>query len=475
MFYSLDFVVDSTGGIVNSRPVSSFVGFATDNRDPEIKGKLFVPLVGDNHDGHRFVKAAVEAGAAGVIYHKWDSDWDDLKSKATFIVVEDTLRALQDFAKEWRHTFTGKVLALTGSNGKTTTKDFLYQILQNFGTVNASVGSYNNHWGVPFTLLWSDPTNDYCVVEMGMNHGGEIVRLMSIADPDLVTVTNVGRAHMGNFENGIEGVAAAKEEIYEMAKASCQLLFNLDNKWTQEMFNKYMDRASYTYSTQNFSADVYFRIKERTATGVIIEGQIGGVLGKQELRLWGDHNIENLAAAVALAYIGGVRPEKIWSVLKDCHTGWGRNQWIDTEKGLRILFDGYNANPDSFAALLNNVEPLLKEKKSIALFGEMLELGDQAGEQHYELGKSASQLQWQHCFFVGTSAEEFEKGWCESGNKDQLTIAKNFADLSAAELARKAENCEVLVIKGSRGGALERAIPPLKPLNWLAKYDWKYQ
>ncbi len=469
MQYDLDFIVNACRGKTKSSPQRAFLGFSTDNRDPEIAGKLFIPLQGDNHDAHSFVKAAIEAGAAGALVHHWKSEWDPLLEKATFIEVGDTLKALQDFSKAWRSTFQGKVLALTGSNGKTTTKDFLFQILKNFGSVNASHGSFNNHWGVPFTLLDSDPRNDYCVVEMGMNHSGEIARLMTIADPDLVTVTNVGRAHMGNFENGIQGVARAKEEIYELAKASAQLIFNVDNSWTQEMYKKYMDRPSFTYSTKNFSTDVYFKIKEKTPAGLIIEGQIGGVLGQSNLGFWGDHNVENLAAAVALAYVGGVRPEKIWPVLKECHSGWGRNQWIETQSGLQILFDGYNANPDSFQALLQNVSELTQTKKCVALFGEMLELGEQALVQHQELGEKVSHSPWSHCFFIGDSKQAFSEGFAKNGNSKSLSVFSNFDEFKNSDWLSLVSDADVVLIKGSRGGALERAIPLLRPLSWSGK------
>ncbi len=471
MKYDLDFIVEATQGSVKSKVHKQFTGFSTDNRDPDIKGKLFIPLVGDNHDAHDYVTSAIENGATGALVHTWEKSWDGLLEQASFVEVKDTLQALQDFAKAWRGLFQGKVLALTGSNGKTTTKDFLFQILQNFGSVNASHGSFNNHWGVPFTLLQSDPTNRFCIVEMGMNHSGEIAKLMTIADPDLVTVTNVGRAHIGNFSDGIEGVARAKEEIYELSKAESQLLFNLDNPWTLKMYEKYMDRASYTYSTKNFSADVYFRIKEKTATGLTIEGQIGGELGKADLSFWGDHNVENLAAAVALAYIGGVKPGLIWPVLKNCHAGWGRNQWIDTESGLRVLFDGYNANPDSFATLLKNISPLTQQKKCIAVFGEMLELGENASIQHEELGEKAGKLTWEKCLFIGPSAKAFQTGWQKTAAPESLETFSDFKELNLDELKSTLTKSEILVVKGSRGGALERVISSLRPIEWKSSYN----
>lgn len=469
MKYSLSFLEKATGGKILSSPQTEFSGYSCDNREPNLQNHLFIPLVGDNHDAHQYVAAAVEAGVTGVMVHRWDEDWEPLKAKASFLLVDDTLKALQDFAQAWRRTFQSKVLALTGSNGKTTTKDFLFQMLKELSSVNASQGSYNNHWGVPFTLLNNDPQNEYCVVEMGMNHSGEINQLMSIAEPNLVTVTNVGRAHMGNFANGIEGVAAAKEEIYQAAQPATRLLFNIDNDWTRKMYQKYMDRASYTYSTKNFSADVYFRIKQQTEKGLLVEGQIGGVLGKAELSFWGEHNVENLAAAVALAYIGGCRPEALWTVLDKCHCGWGRNQWLETETGTQVLFDGYNANPDSFQQLLKNVKEVVSARPSVAVFGEMLELGDSASQEHQELGRLAGELPWSQVLFVGASGASFAKGWDASGNQKKPIILDTYEETLDLDLLSMVDPESLIIVKGSRGSALERVVERFQPIDFSRK------
>lgn len=470
MSLQLEFVVKAVDGKIISQKDDQFKSYAVDNRDPDIQGKLFIPLVGEAHDAHKFVAAAVEAGAGGVLFHQWDEAWEPLKSKASFIQVKDTLKALQQLAKAWRQNFSGQVLGLTGSNGKTTTKDFLFQLLENFGSVNASKGSFNNHWGVPFTLLDSPSDLDFCVVEMGMNHAGEISQLMSIADPDKVMVTNVGRAHMGNFENGIEGVAAAKQEIYENAKARAQLIFNIDNPYTRKMYQKFMDKPSFTFSTQNFSADVYFKLKKQTATGMEIEGQIGGVLGKAQVQFWGEHNIQNLAAAVAMAYMAGCKPEKLWPLLETCSTGWGRNQWLESEQGASILFDGYNANPDSFKELIGNITPMFTgDKKIIGIFGEMLELGSQTSAEHEKLGELMGQFEWEQCWFIGPSNQDFLAGWKRSDNQKNPVIANTYEETLDLDLTNVLNQQFQFIVKGSRGGALERAVQRLKPKSFSSK------
>jgi UDP-N-acetylmuramoyl-tripeptide--D-alanyl-D-alanine ligase len=469
MKFELDFIVKATQGKLISSPHQAFVGYTCDNREPDLQHKIFIPLVGENHDAHQYVEKAVQAGVTGVLFHQWDAQWEPLKERVSFIQVDDTLVALQQWAKAWRQTFKGRVLGLTGSNGKTTTKDFLYQIIKPLASVHSSQGSYNNHWGVPFTLLDSDPKSDYVIVEMGMNHGGEILELVKIAEPDLVTVTNVGRAHIGNFSNGVEGIASAKEEIYVGAKPAAKLLFNIDNDWTRQMYQKYMDRETYTYSTKNFSADVYFKVKNKTKKGFLIEGQIGGVLGQAEVCFWGEHNVQNLCAAVALAYIGGVRPEKLWPVLEQTHSGWGRNQWIKTQSGAEILFDGYNANPDSFAQLLSNTEDIVKNNPALAIFGEMLELGEDTQKEHESLGERAGRLPWSKAIFIGPSGKAFERGWKASGNKNNPIILSTYKESLDLDLSSMVDNQSFIIVKGSRGGALERIVERFEPLGFTRK------
>lgn len=470
MKFELDFIVKAVSGNLLSSPHQGFDSYSVDNRASNIKDSLFIPLVGDAHDAHKFVQAAVEAGATGVLCHKWDESWEPLKEKASFILVDDTLKALQNFAMAWRQTLNAKVIGLTGSNGKTTTKDFLSQLLGQFGKTQASKGSFNNHWGVPFTLLDTDQDCQYCVVEMGMNHKGELLELNAIAKPEVVTVTNVGRAHMEFFEKGIEGVAEAKEEIYLGAPITSKFVFNVDNEWTRKMYSKYMDRPSFTFSNQNFSADVYFKIKKQEVGGYQIEGQIGGVLGKSQVHFWGEHNIQNLAAAVTLAYVAGVQPEKLWPAIKECHTGWGRNQWVQLKSGGSALFDAYNANPDSFETLLNNVQKTWDaSKKYTAIFGEMLELGESSSSAHQELGNKAGELNWESCVFIGAHGEDFLRGWQQSKNEINPVILNTYEEFLDLKWPFVLNNELQLILKGSRGGKLERVLMQLEPTNFSLK------
>lgn len=470
MKLTTDFIVKATRGELVSDPVSVFTTYTADNRDPQIKGKIFIPLVGDNHDAHDFVTKALEAGAAGALVHQWHSEWDAFKNKVSFIKVDDTLKALQNLAREWRQHLPAKILALTGSNGKTTTKDFLNQILSQFDKTLASHGSFNNHWGVPFTLLNTTDEYKFCVVEMGMNHAGEITTLNGIAQPDVVAVTNVGRAHMGHFTNGIQGVAAAKEEIYVSAPEHALFIFNLDNDYTRSMKEKYKDRKHLTFSSLDSTADVFLKIKGIRSTGYRIEGQIGGIKGETDVAIWGEQNVQNLAAATALAFSCGLDARKIWQAFEPCHTGWGRNHWVKLKSGGTALFDGYNANPDSFAQLLSNVQKTWDPSHPyIAIFGEMLELGANTSDEHCKLGELAAQLPWENCIFIGPSAAEFRKGWLSGKSKITPVIFDTYKESLDLDLQSMLNEKTQVIVKGSRGGALERIIERMDPINFVAK------
>ena len=446
-----------------------FRGVSTDTRGDDLKGKLYIPLVGDNFDAHKFVPSAVDKGASVVLVHGWDESWEPLLERASFVKVDDTLRGLQDLAHYWRKKCAAKVLGITGSNGKTTTKDFLRQILSSAGEVVASQGSFNNHWGVPLSLLEISQDSDFAVIEMGMNHPGELTELNAIVEPDIVAVSNVGRAHLGFFKN-VEGIAAAKKEIYLSAPTSSLFVFNQDNHWTAKMKDELEKENSLSFSLNNQKADVCLSIESATAKGFRLKGHIGGKEGQSELSVWGEHNVQNIACASAMALAAGMSVEKIWSALGHCHTGWGRNQWVPLQSGGTVLFDGYNANPESFAALLKNIKNYAGSfSRRFGVFGEMLELGDKASAQHFELGELCGELSWEALVFIGPSGADFLAGWKASGNKKNPIILDTYEQFLDLDRQSMLSHDSLVVVKGSRGQKLERVVELLQPTAFSQK------
>ncbi|MBX3039175.1 MAG: UDP-N-acetylmuramoyl-tripeptide--D-alanyl-D-alanine ligase [Bdellovibrionaceae bacterium] len=467
---SLDFILKATGGKLLSEKAKSFRGVGTDSR-ADLSGQIFVALAGENFDGHGFLAAAVEKGASALLVHD-ESKVGALGDRATVIRVPDTLKALQAMGRAVRLQSKALVIGLTGSNGKTTTKEFIAATLAPFKKVHASKGSFNNHWGVPFTLLQLEPEKEVAVIEMGMNHAGEITELVSIAEPDVVLCTMVGRAHVEHF-GSIEKIAAAKEEIYETAKPEAIRIYNLDNPWTKKMFEKASQRFPrsrlLTFSSVEAGADVLLRIARLGMREMVIEGQIAGEVGRVEVQVFGAQNLVNLMAAAAAGLAAGLKPAQIWQGLAECRTAWGRNQFVRLKSGAEMIFDAYNANPDSMAALLDNMKLLESKGKKIGVFGQMLELGETSPQLHEELARHAGVAGFDQLFFIGADEKSFRQGLEGVGYKGELHTGRDYSDSLGKTLAGSLKPDDIVVVKGSRGTKLERFVEPCEPLDFGKK------
>jgi UDP-N-acetylmuramoyl-tripeptide--D-alanyl-D-alanine ligase len=471
MKWTLQQIANWTNGKIISEKTTEFSEIGTDTRT-DLTGQVFIALKGDAYDAHDFLKQATEKGAAVLLVHRLTPEAEALKHKVSIILVEDTLKALQNFASGYRQTLKCKVLGITGSNGKTTTKEFTAQILSQFNKTHYNQGSFNNHWGVPMTLLGIPQDAEFAVVEMGMNHAGEITELVKVAKPDVVVCTMVGTAHI-EFFGTQKKIAEAKSEIYLESEPYTTRVFNQDQDLTFDMMypvaRKYPDSRMLSFSERHNEADVYFKIEELRMKEMKISGIIAGVKGEATVAVFGKHNLTNLMAAATLAHACKMPPEKIWAALKACKTAWGRNQFIETTSQAEILFDGYNASPDSMRALLENVPLLSNSGKKIGVFGQMKEQGSASQQVHTEIGELVGKSGLAQIYFIGEDHASFKIGLEKSGYKGEQLIAPDFNE----EMGRRLENSisagDVILIKGSRGAKTERFIPYCKPLNWVAK------
>ncbi len=381
---SLQQIQEATRAQVISQPNQNFVGIGTDTR-VDLSGQLFIALKGESFDAHAFLCKAVEQNAAGILIHEGFEQIEKFKDKITILKVNDTLKALQSLGTWARRQSRAKVIGITGSNGKTTTKEFTAAIVGSAKSVHYNEGSFNNHWGVPFTLLQLDPGKDVAVVEMGMNHAGEIIELVKIAEPDVVVCTMVGRAHIEHFGT-IEKIAEAKEEIYITASKQSTQVFNLDTDQTHLMFMRARERNPggkfITFSSLNPEADVFLKIINLSMSDLQVEGTIKNIKGQVRVTVFGSQNLTNLMAAAAVALGAGLNPDEVWKGLEKCRTNWGRNQLVHLKSGAQLIFDAYNANPDSMKALIDNIKLLKNPGKKIGVFGELLEMGEFAGDLH---------------------------------------------------------------------------------------------
>jgi UDP-N-acetylmuramoyl-tripeptide--D-alanyl-D-alanine ligase len=476
------------GGGLND---SAFRGIGTDTR-VDLSGLLFFALKGDAHDAHAFLNAAVEKRAAGLVVHRELTPTEivacETKARETgmpvaLIVVKDTLVALQELARHWRHKCRAMILGITGTNGKTSTKEFAAALLATRFKVQFSKGSFNNHWGVPISLLSVHPDHDVAVIEMGMNHPGELKTLSRLVDADAVVCTMVGRGHLEGV-GSIEGVAAAKSEIYQYATRTATFIFNLDNEYTAAMMGRFASegRRVVTFgegadASGGGAGDVSFRVTSMTPDELTVEGEIKGVAGTALVPVFGQHNVTNLMAAASLALVAGMSPQEIWKALPNCKSAWGRNQWVRLKSGARALFDGYNANPESMdAAISNSTLMLSSEKKSgfargIAVLGEMREMGEHAASVHEELGQSLRGAGFSEIVFIGPSFESVRRGFGVGNTTAGVaaTFVPSYDPALAIDLRSRLKGGDYVLLKGSRGMNLEVFLEALEPLDFKKK------
>ncbi|NUN04614.1 MAG: UDP-N-acetylmuramoyl-tripeptide--D-alanyl-D-alanine ligase [Bdellovibrio sp.] len=461
----------TTGAKVLSLKEKNFAGLGTDTR-ANLKGQFFIALKGEAFDAHQFLDKAVQQGAVGLLVHEENDLVKKLRDQVTVLLVPDTLKALQQLGTWARRQSQAKILAITGSNGKTTTKEFAAALIGSALDVHYNKGSFNNHWGVPFTLLQLPVHKDVAIIEMGMNHAGELTELVHIAEPDVVVCTMVGRAHM-EFFGTIEKVAEAKEEIYEAAGKNALRIYNLDNKLTHNMYvkarEKYEHARLMTFSAEDPRADIHLSITSMSMSELFVKGVIAGKEGSAVVQVFGTQNLTNLMAAAALGLAAGMSPEQVWNGLPECRTNWGRNQLVHLKSGAQMIFDAYNANPDSMKALIDNMKLLTVPGRKVGVFGQMRELGSASPERHEELGMWVGQVGFDKVYFIGDDHAAFARGLEKAGFKNPALVKADFMESSGTDLAHFLKSGDIAVVKASRGTKLERFVFPCEPLDFAEK------
>lgn len=455
---TLQELVAATQGQLLSQPFQEFSRVGTDTRVP-MNGKLFVPLKGDQFDAHSFVDKAVTQGAHVVLVHEWREEWKSLLDKISFVKVADTLLALQALAQFWRRKHAFQVVGITGSNGKTSTKEFTRSMLAEHRPTFASHGSFNNHWGVPLSILEAGPEHKVLILEMGMNKKGEIWRLCQIAEPDVVVVTTVGRAHIGELGSQVN-VAAAKEEIYLAAPKAIHV-FNMDNEWTIRMQSR-SHAKQVTFSSFRPAVDVHLRAQRLNWDGLDIVGHIRETKGQTWVHVLGRQNTINLMCASAIGLAVGLKPEEIWRSLGMIHdVAWGRNQVVPLINGARVLFDGYNANPDSMQALLKNLYEMDVVGRKFLVVGDMLELGEFREQAHEEVGERAGAVGFESVWYIGENAAAFKRGMEKAGATSKVFTSPKFDAEISKTIQASFQDGDLIAVKASRGMHLEDVV-----LSW---------
>jgi UDP-N-acetylmuramoyl-tripeptide--D-alanyl-D-alanine ligase len=426
-------------------------------------GSVFVALKGERHDGHRFVGEAVRRGAQCIIVHR--RLLSSKLGKATVLRVSDTLRALGDLGHYRRERFAPKVLAITGSNGKTTTKEMVAAILEEAslngqplrGKVLKTEGNFNNLVGLPLTLLRLRKRDKVAVVELGTNHPGEIQRLAQIADPDCGIITSIGAAHLEGLTS-LAGVAREKGALYRNVRAGGTVAVNLDDPWVNRLGKKFAG-IKVTYGKRG-----YVRAQSCRATGekgMDFTLRAGRQRGKVKLNYLGRHNLLNALGAAALTLGAGVKLRAVCRGLQRVRP-FSMRMEIDDWQGIGIINDTYNANPASMKAALQTLGEIHRRGEKIAVLGDMFELGKHSAEEHRQLGKVVANASVDGLYLLGKQAAEVRKGALRAGmRREQIILGRDHASL-ARQLRQRVKKGDWLLFKGSRGMKMEKVLEALK-------------
>ncbi|PKQ44792.1 UDP-N-acetylmuramoyl-tripeptide--D-alanyl-D-alanine ligase [Confluentibacter flavum] len=407
---------------------------STDTR--KIKGNdMFFALKGDNFNGNTYAAQAINLGAKYVII-----DEPAYYKNSQTILVDNVLETLQELASFHRTFLNIPIIALTGSNGKTTTKELINATLSKKYKTTATVGNLNNHIGVPLTLLFMDKNTEIGIVEMGANHLKEIAFLCQMAKPDYGYITNFGKAHLEGF-GGVEGVIKGKSEMYDYLMEHNKTIFVNTNDPIQ--LEKTKKTTTFTFGNKDQTPDVCVNFNEAQPFVICSYNDLS-----IKSQLIGDYNFSNIAAAIAIANYFKVDDKSIKQAIENYIPANNRSQIIQKNSN-KIILDAYNANPTSMAAALHNFEKQTENK--VAIIGDMFELGIEAKQEHQYIVDLANSLKINKLIFIG---ENFFQTKMDS---DKISKYKSFSDFKEAFKPSSIENY-TLLIKGSRGMALERVL-----------------
>lgn len=410
-------------------------GIATDNRKIN-PNNLFVALKGENFNGNKFALSAIENGAKFALIDEADYKIDD-----RFILVEDSLLALQQLANYHRNQLNITIIGLTGSNGKTTTKELINVVLSQKFKTKATIGNLNNHIGVPLTLLSFDTTTEIGIVEMGANHQKEIEMLCGICEPDFGYITNFGKAHLEGF-GGTEGVIKGKSELYDFLSANQKTAFvNIDDAIQKEKTES-IKRITFGLNNTNCFVNI-----TKVETNPMVKIQFGNTTIQSHLI--GLYNANNINAAITIGKYFEVSNDKIKLGLENYIPNNNRSQLLEKNSN-KIILDAYNANPSSMNAALTNFFQL-EDKNKVAILGDMFELGIESSEEHKKLIEFCYNHENIIFHFVG---KDF---YNHKNSNSNMNFYETFETFQAALSSRKTENSFIL-IKGSRGMSLERTL-----------------
>ena len=459
--WTIDEIVKATDGELMAGPSGTrFSGISIDSRQIS-EDELFVAVKGATHDGHLFIPEVIERGVRGIVVDRRkasDALTDLIPGHVTCVLTDDTIRALGDLAAFHRGRFSIPVVCITGSNGKTTTKEMTASVLgEKFNTLKTHL-NLNNEFGVPLTLFRMDPSHEAAVIELGMNHPGEIRRLSEICRPDFGVITNIGPAHLEGL-GSINNVMAAKGELIDNIKKDGILILNGDDPYCMEL-GKTSGRKVFRFGLA-LDADVRATEIANKENATVFKLQLPDEEIFIRINAPGRFMVSNALAAAAVGSLIGLSARQIKSGIEKFRPVKGRMDMRQTRLGFFIIDDSYNANPASMEAAINTLVSLKGLKKGALVAGDMLELGEKAKQLHERIGEFAARSGVNRLFLTGEYAACIKKGAQRRGMSEEDIIIGDKAHLVESLLDYLSPRDWVLV-KGSRSSGMDAVVGQLE-------------
>ncbi|MEE4265512.1 MAG: UDP-N-acetylmuramoyl-tripeptide--D-alanyl-D-alanine ligase [Desulfobacteraceae bacterium] len=455
-------ILDATGGdLLCGDPGHSFAGVSIDSRNIS-PGDFFFAIIGESHDGHGFASAAVDQGAKGLVINRQMAEkltvaaWG--AKDVVCISVADTTRALGALAAFNRRRAPVSVVAITGSSGKTTTRQLTAGVVSRQFNMLATAGNFNNEIGLPLTLLKLSPDHQWAIVELGTNNPGEIARLTAICSPDIGVLTNIGPVHLEGL-GSLEGVMREKGDLIKGLGRNGKAVLNADDPRVLQLARESQQEVL----LYGRSPDAAIRAEDVKEDGQTSSFQL--ISGRESIAVQlnspGQHMISNALAAAAVGYLLGIPAATVKAGLEGFEPVAGRMNLRQLPNGIQIIDDTYNANPDSMKAALTTFKKMRAGSRKIFVAGDMLELGAQAPELHRQVGALAARAEVDRLYACGENAAALAAGARKEGMQPAETITGSREEI-LEDLKGWLQPGDWVLVKGSRGMAMEKVVQGLQ-------------
>jgi len=451
-----EIIAATKGTLISGNPEGVFEGLSTNSEDV-IRGNLFIPLIGDRFNGHSFIPDAIKNGASGLLVQKGEGEiTGKVSGDVAVVLVDDTLHALGGIANLWRNKFTIPVIAVTGSSGKTTTKEMIATVAGFSGNILKSKGNYNNLVGLPLSLLELRPGHEMAVIEMGTNRRGEIKRLTAIAEPDIGVITNIGPAHLEGF-GSVDVVMEEKGDLFFNMRDNAVAIINRDDEFSRILADRWMGR-NISFGIDENAFVRAERIFMRGERGVSFTLEMGGIGKGIDMTVVGRHNIYNALACAAACQAMGIEYDLICNGLSAFRQIQGRMDVNRLKSGSIVIDDTYNANPASVMEALKALSDLKENNESIVIFGDMLELGEEAERLHEKIGRAMADTGVGSVFLRGDFAGAVARGAIEGGLREDHIYFAETPDRIMKTLRSLLREGDWILVKGSRNMKMEEFV-----------------